>query len=105
VLFPEAEKPPRESAYLQEVVHLALSMARDYWDSRGRRIVDEYLQGRFLEGDWKPDEREVLVLFELAGSLLVRRVAEDADKDQTSLLKSTEEVAEEEWEAMKPERD
>jgi hypothetical protein len=104
VLFPEAEKPPRESAYLQEVVPLALSMARDYWDTRGRGIVDEYLQGRVLEGGWKPDEREVLVLFELAGTLLVRRVAEDAGKDQNGVLKSTEEVAEEEWEAMKPER-
>ncbi|KAK4452535.1 hypothetical protein QBC34DRAFT_397784 [Podospora aff. communis PSN243] len=105
VLFPGGETPRTEMAYLEHGPPLALSMVRDYWDSHGRRVVNNYLQVRALASGQSLDKQAVSVLFELVGSHLVRRVAEDALRGQNCLLERTEDVAEEEWETIKPEQD
>jgi len=75
-LFSEAEKPKRGAAYLGEGAPLAVSMANDYWGSRGLRLVAEYL-AKENKDEAKGFSEEALVLCELAGKELVRWVVED----------------------------
>lgn len=81
-VFPRAERPRRSAAYLGQGLPLAVSMARDYWDSHGRELVEEYLAKEGLSGAEQFTGGGFWTLCELSGQGLIQRVIADARKDQ-----------------------
>lgn len=85
LLLPGADRPPRGAAYLDEGLPLAVAMAGDYWASRGRRAVEEYLAGEGSSEKGEIRGERVEAFCELAGRELVRCVVADAQESQAAL--------------------
>lgn len=105
LVFPEAEEPPPGAVYIQDGAALAASMARDYWDLRGRRLADEYVQAGILGGNQKSSDQEATALFKFARRELVQRVTEHSRKNECGLLGGATELEQGGWEAVKLEQD
>jgi hypothetical protein len=101
-VFPRAEQPDLGAVYLQKGLPLALSMARDYWASKGRGIVGEYLEKEELSGEEQLSEEEMMMLCGVAGHELIRRIVADSTSNRCNQKDLS---GEETWEVVEKEQE
>lgn len=101
-LFPGADRPQCSKAYLEQGLPLAVSMARDYWESHGRGLIEQYVAKEGLPGGKQLTRESFSTLCEHAGRELVQRVVKDAQGDRDG---QSELEVEAEWEMVKAEHD
>jgi len=100
VVFPEAERPPRGAAYHTEGLPLAVSMARDYWVSHGRRLVEDFVTEEGLSGNLEFTEPGVSALCELTGKELIESVILEARSSQKAPAETAGGLDGTEWETV-----